>query len=560
MLEGYSQKLETVMKKNLLILALLLLFSIPSIKSLLPFGGYTSHDLTHHVVRQIDMNKLLAEGQFPPRWSGDLNNGYGYPLYIFIYPAPPIMGEVFLRLGYNFVESVKAVMFVSMIISAIGMFLFLESLFPGKRLAAFLGAMFYLYAPIRFLNIYVSAAVGNAVALGFLPFIFWAIVKASQGKKWAIPVGAIFITLLITSHNVTTLMFAPVLAVFSAILIFKSKEKIILMKRLMLMAVLGLGISAFFWIPALAEKKFIVYDQIFGKYWVNQFPAFWQLIRSPWGYGLSHPGVSEPGGMSFQIGLAHLAVILTLVVSTIFMRTKKALRVWGIFCLTTFLSGIFLELKISTFFWENLPLLYLVQFPARFASVAIFAASMGATLLIIYLPYRKIIFVLLLALVLYANRNHLNVNQKFDPGMDYYLSRLETTASENEHLPIWAYAPQKVSPGKLEILDGLGEIKILENKSVQISAEINLSMDSTLRFNQFYFPGWVLKVNGQPVTFSYQENGESRGLPVFKLTKGNYIFETEFADTPDRRAANIISALSLATLGFVLVKNSLRQK
>ena len=131
------------MKKELLIICLLLLISFPAVKSLLQPGGFTSHDLTHHIVRQISMDKLLSEGQFPPRWSGDLAFGYGYPLFIFNYPLPPLIGEVFHMSGLNFLDSVKAVFFLSLITSTVGMYLFLKSLFNSK-LAAILGSLFYL--------------------------------------------------------------------------------------------------------------------------------------------------------------------------------------------------------------------------------------------------------------------------------------------------------------------------------------------------------------------------------------------------------------------------------
>ena len=89
------------------------------------------------------MDKLLSEGQFPPRWSGDLAFGYGYPLFIFNYPLPPLIGEVFHMSGLNFLDSVKAVFFLSLITSTVGMYLFLKSLFNSK-LAAILGSLFYL--------------------------------------------------------------------------------------------------------------------------------------------------------------------------------------------------------------------------------------------------------------------------------------------------------------------------------------------------------------------------------------------------------------------------------
>lgn len=540
------------MKRTLLIFFLILVFSFPAIKSLLAPGGYTSHDLTHHVVRQIDMDKLLSEGQFPPRWSGDLNNGYGYPLFIFAYPTPALLGEVCHKIGFNFIESVKAVMLFSMLISVIGMYLFLEALFPKQKMAAFLGAIFYLYAPVRFLNVYVSAAVGNALAMGILPFIFWTIAKTAQGKKWAVPIGSILIALLATSHNVTTLIYAPVFLAFALIQIFRSKEKLVLFKNLSIMAALGIGLSAFFFVPALYEKGFTIYNQVAGANWMHQFPTISQLIHSPWGYGLSHPETPEPGDISYQLGLAHFAVVGIFLASILIFRKRKELINQGLFWLGVFAASVFLILKMSYPLWANLPLLYLVQFPNRFASVAVFAASVIAAVLVINLPSKKVFFVIFLALVLYANRNHLNVNQKFDPGDAYYMSLKTTTTSFNEYMPIWAHPPQGTSPGKLEIIEGKGNVTVTENKSVLIAAEVNLSSDSKLRFNQFYFPGWELKVDGKPIEYSYQNEGESRGLPVFTLMKGAHTFEADFTDTGDRKIANAISVISFIGLGVLL--------
>ena len=73
---------------GIIIILLLLLVSFPAVRALLQPGCFTSHDLTHHVIRQISMDRLLSEGQFPPRWSAELNNGYGYPVFLFNYPLP----------------------------------------------------------------------------------------------------------------------------------------------------------------------------------------------------------------------------------------------------------------------------------------------------------------------------------------------------------------------------------------------------------------------------------------------------------------------------------------
>lgn len=292
------------MKKELIVILFLFIISFPAIKELLKPGGFTSHDMTHHMVRQISMDKLLSEGQFPPRWSADLNNGYGYPVFLFNYPLPALLGEIFHKLGLNYLYSVKAVLITSMILSVLGMYLFLRS-YLSLKLAAFLGAIFYLYAPIRFLNVYVSAAAGSALAAGIIPFVFLSLILIKKGKKRAVLTGALSLAGLILAHNVSTLIFAPVLLVFIMFLVWRVRD-IRAIRDVGVMFLLGLGISAWFWMPAIFESQYIK----FGEIYKDQFVTLNQLIYSPWGYGLSHPQNPESGDMSYQLGLIHIGVIM----------------------------------------------------------------------------------------------------------------------------------------------------------------------------------------------------------------------------------------------------------
>lgn len=522
------------MKKSSLIILLLLLISFPAVKVLLQQGGFTSHDLTHHVIRQISMDKLLSESQFPPRWSGELNNGYGYPVFLFNYPLPAMLGEVFHKLGLGYVDSVKAVLFSSMILSVLGMYLFLRSLVNDK-MAAFLGAVFYLYAPIRFLNVYVSAAVGSALALGIVPFIFWSMLR---GKIF---LGSVFFAALILSHNVTALIFAPVIFFFVLFLVKDTK----LIKKIAVMFLLGLGLSAWFWLPALFEKQYTRFDQIYAGFYKDQFVSLWQLIHSPWGYGLSHPQKPEPGDMSYQLGLIHILVMLLFVPSLWVLRGIREIRVIGGFALIFFMVSVFLMLKISLPFWESLPNLALIQFPLRFSAVAIFCASIVAALLVKYLPYRRIFFVVLLLLVIYANRNHWNINEKFDLGEDYYLNLKTTSTTYGEHLPKWGRIMDKGSPGKLEFIRGVGDVRVISDKANRILAEVSASSSSSLRLNQFYFPGWEIKVDGKKISFDYLSSAKNYGLSVFNIEAGLHKVQAEFKNTPVRNLADLTSIITV---------------
>lgn len=530
------------MKRELIVILLLFLLSFPAVRYLLLPGGYTSHDLTHHVVRQISMDKLLSEGQFPPRWSGELNNGYGYPVFLFNYPLPAMLGQVFHLLGFNYLYSVKAVLFSSLVLSVLGMYLFLRSYF-GSKLASFLGAMFYLYAPHRFLNVYVAAALGSAFGGAILPFVFWGLVKIKQTQKisWVL-ITSLFYACLILSHNITTLIFTPLILAFMGLLIWESEHKLALFKRFILMFVLGLCLSCWFWLPALSEKSYIKFDAVFGKFYENQFPTLKQLIGSKWGFGLSHPDNPQEGDLSYQIGLINIMATGFLLFATLVFRRIRGI---GIFVLFFFFISLFLILKSSKPLWDFVPLLNTVQFPWRFSAIIVFVSSIGAALLIKYLPYKRLIFISFLILVIYANRNHWRINEVYNPGEDYYKSINSTTASFDEHLPKWGKAMPKPVSAKLEFASGVGQIKVLENKSARLLAQVESTSSSKLRFNQIYFPNWEIEVDNQKTDFNYLEDGPNYGLPVFVLSPGSHLIKAEFKNTPVR---NIADGISLASV------------
>lgn len=539
------------MKKEILIVILILILSFPAYKALLQPGGFTSHDLTHHIVRQISMDKLLSEGQFPPRWSGDLNNGYGYPVFLFNYPLPALIGQVFHLLGFNFLYSVKAVLFSSMILSVLGMYLFLRS-YLGSQMASFLGAMFYLYAPHRFLNVYVSGAVGSALGGAILPFVFWSMVEVCKRKSWLwVLGGSLLLALLVVAHNITTLISAPLILAFGLILIWTSKQKYQLLKKYLVMFFLGLGLSAWFWMPAFIEKQYIIFDQVFANFYQSQFITFWQLIQSPWGFGLSHPDNPEPGDLSYQIGIIHfLAITFLLFAVLIFKRIRRI----GLFILFFFALYIFLILKISKPIWDFSHFMYVIQFPLRFSAVSVFTASIGVGLLIKFLPSKRLLFISFLILVIYANRNHWNINQVYDPVEDFYLSLKTTTASFDEHLPKWGRAMDKQPASKLEFVEGEGRVEIKEDKSALVLAQVEVTTSSKLKFNQFYFPGWEIEVNGQKVRFNYLEEGESHGLPIFEVPQGVHQVQAQFKNSLVRNIADMTSIISVILWVVLLCK------
>src|SRR3989344_1211945 len=99
--------------------------------SLLPFLIiFATPDLPHthdggvHLPRIAAYVKALSDGHIPVRWAGDLNYGYGLPLFNFIYQTPYFLASLFVFLGMGLVASFKAILVVSFLLSGIFMYAF----------------------------------------------------------------------------------------------------------------------------------------------------------------------------------------------------------------------------------------------------------------------------------------------------------------------------------------------------------------------------------------------------------------------------------------------------
>src|SRR3989344_538734 len=155
--------------KNLPILLVILIGFIPLFDLFHP-GLPLTHDGQDHVARIANFYQNLTEGNIIPRWAGNLNWGYGHPILMFLYPFPSYTASMFHFLGFSLVDSVKIVFGLSFIASGFAMYAWLKE-FLGIK-AGFVGALLYMFAPYRFVDLYVRGAIGEHVAFVFPPLIF----------------------------------------------------------------------------------------------------------------------------------------------------------------------------------------------------------------------------------------------------------------------------------------------------------------------------------------------------------------------------------------------------
>ena len=126
---------------NFLAIFFLLILSIPALKSLATPGFYTSHDGETHTARIAQYYQAIKDGQIPPRWAPTLNNNFGSPIFVYIYPVPYLTGALIHAVGFSYADTFKLLMILTFILSGVFAYVWLIEIWQNPR-AAFLGALF----------------------------------------------------------------------------------------------------------------------------------------------------------------------------------------------------------------------------------------------------------------------------------------------------------------------------------------------------------------------------------------------------------------------------------
>ena len=172
---------------------IILVLSIPAVRYLFVNGYFgVSDDL--HIGWLFEMDRVVKMLQFPPRYVPDLSFGFGYPLFSFVYPLPFYIAEIFHLVGFSLVNSVKLVFGLSIPLSMYFMYKLLREY--TKEDFSLAGAVLYVYAPYRALEMFVRGTIGEIVAFVFFPLIILSVIKK---KPYIL---ALSLTGLILSHNI----------------------------------------------------------------------------------------------------------------------------------------------------------------------------------------------------------------------------------------------------------------------------------------------------------------------------------------------------------------------
>jgi len=494
------------------------------------FKNYNSLDGLIHTERIKQFDLALRAWQIPPRLAPTLIDSIGYPLFVVNYQLPYYFAEIVMLTTQNAAIAYKITMAVTFILGAIFAFLMFKETMSTQ--SAFAGSITFTYLPYRFGDLYQRGAFGESVSIMFVPLIIIAFHKIKNSKKYGIPLLAIATFGLVTSHTIVLMIFAPLLILYVPFIL---KPNLKQLKTIAVGTLLGIGLSSFQILPSLYEKNYMKFTERLLYLYKDFYLNIYQLLRIP------RPNVNY--GTYYQVGIAATVITITTIITLI---KKLDLRLF-FFLVFTILS-IFLTTSYSNLLWQYLPLIKYILYPYRFLNLTIFSVAFLAAILVEKTRFKTLLATFIILLILYTNRHFFTIAPWFS------ITPSSNLTTQNENDTIWSNANTFIDRPTLTSTPQ-SNIYITSQKPFNVDANIINTEESKITIRKMYFPGWILKVNGQKTPVIIED-----GLITTSLKPGSWQIETYFTESPLRAIADLLTIASSVIVVILFFKPKLLSK
>ncbi len=510
-----------------------------------------SHDINVHIFQADQFYKSISTGILFPKWVMDANKGYGAANFVFYSPFSYYVVALFHIFLSSTISSLIAAIWLSFFLSGAAMF------FAGKKVAgnltAFICAVIYQVFPFHIFDLYLRGTFAELFAYAWFPLVFyflWQIYESNNNVKATVGLGVSYAGLILT-HLVSGYMFTIILLAAMSLILFTSggwKKSLAILGSI----VFGFGLSSFFLLPVIFERKFVQIDYIF-EYVFSDFRKNFLFL---------------PGNLKGAPGLfhvpVHIMVVLEVALFLLVLTTKntgkdgRRDKYFNRFLYYLFPAAFLLTTPLSRWVWDFLPGLKSIQFPWRWVSV------MEVALVFLIMQYlidmnlrqsvrgslknRSILYIIsilaLISVITIAGSNRVvpvkELNSILYPETAGYYPDLP-----KEYTPVWATGLEmilkKPLPLRISVLSGDASTSITAWYPEKRVIDIKASTPAVLRIATFFYPGWVARLANRRVQIEIENNS---GSMIVSVPKGRNTLDLVFVDTVLRISAKYISLFS----------------
>jgi len=531
------------------------LLAIPALWPFYQIGLPRSFDGGLHLLRLGMLDYHLRHGALFPRWIPEMMLGHGYPLFNFYAPGSYYLAEALHLLGFSFYTAFMLAFVVVVLAAGLGMYQLARDILGAEQhWGALVAATAYMTAPYLLTNVYMRGALAEASAQALLPWIFWSmrrLLRSQQPGRDYLPVVLTLGGLAVT-HNITLLFLPPVLLGYLALQWWQGQRQKSTLLWALLSLLLAMGISAFFWLPLIGERQYLATTayEIAQTVWLPSSVWTWENFLDR-GWSFTH-AFERP----VRLGLVQL--LLALLGFLLARRRDGEWFFWGVVAL---MSGLLMGAWALPL-WLSNDLLVAAQFTWRLLSILSLPLALLAGGLL--RPWRvgwqqTAVGIGLLLLILLAHQPRLLWMDVFAAdGTDVtapVLAQIELDkgsldggegdSSIQEFKPRWVDAELQFSPEPALTALPVQLVPQLAN-AYTLDLKASAAQAGPLRFNQAYFPGWQVILDGNRPLETYPST--NLGLLTADLPAGDYNLRITWTGTALQRGAGLVSMFTLALL------------
>ncbi|MBS1820426.1 MAG: hypothetical protein JST61_00380 [Acidobacteria bacterium] len=573
-------------------------------------GCSCGHDFDFHIVSWFEAARQFAHGTIHPHWAFTPAWNAGEPRFVFY---PPLSWAIGGTLGLIMPWAWTPIVYVWMCLTAAGLALNYAARSFTTPNAALIAAAIYIANPYTLYTAYERSAYAELLAAAWIPLLLDAILR----QHVTIPRIAVPVALLWLTNAPAAVMGCYALALLATVrLVLSFSESGAPFMRLRRMGgtsresapaasdntsreagrnrldltvktaagtALGLGLAAFYILPAAYERRFVQIAFAVLPSLRPQGNFLFHHTADP-----QHDAVLRTASVVAVIIIALTAATLTFIYfsdrrtttesGAPFMRLHRmsgtsrestTAPVHLSFCLAILtLAIVFMLTPLSAFFWIHLPEMRFLQFPWRLVAIlaAIFALLLAVALSRLTLKPSHAAACVLIAAALFAVPANLRFQQRCYPE-DTLPARLAVfhlsnpgTDPTDEYTPITADndALGDANPGYWLSLDaGSSPPRGAVPGPAPRQLDLISAAPQTLILNLRDYPAWRITLNGSPAGTRLRRDD---GLIAIPLPSGASHVDIAYIAPADQNFGYLISALSLFCFTALLVRNGLKEQ
>ena len=522
-----------------------------------------SHDLTFHLNRFVGLANAFEEGQILPKIYPYANYGFGYasPLFycdLFLYPF-----GILYHFGLSAIWCYKLCILFYTTLGNIFVYLIIKKETNDRKLSL-LATFLYLTCNYHLMNIFIRGALGEVVAMTFVPLVLYAIYKILVKHEDCFIFLGISFSLLVQSHLISSLLYGIFFFWMIVVFIIMNRKDFSLIKKTIITifkgTILASLLCAWYLLPMLEQ----MHSQTFWLSVNSQYNNISSTIQSV-------GDVFNSLSYKFTPSIGALFILFSL--GYIFVKKNRYITIIVVYTLMCYLIilGILPGelLNVMQFYFR----LYIVIFPlAIIVSVYVLKKLKHRNILIIISSIFLLSNVVITNIKMindgeyYLNNNatvdEINSVTNFKYNLDYNHDELGGA----EYLPYTEYMNYKDDSLAIKFLDKnnamIDYIYEYDKHFTSIEFTCDNQEDVELLLPLSYYKGYKAYefIEKEYKTIDVSSDKKYKLVELYS-SKGSHTYKVTYEGTVVQKATLVISTLSFAIIfGYGILKKIILKK